>query len=902
MEPTAPLAPPVVAVMVVHEPGPWFEQALAGLAAQDYANVKYLFLVAGEPGDVPARIRAVVPNAFVRGINGNPGFGSAANEVMRLVEGDNGFFCFLHDDVALDPDALTLLVEEIYRSNAGIVGPKLVEWDQPQVLQHVGLAVDRLGEVDPLVEPGEVDQEQHDAVRDIFAVPSACLLIRADLFRAIGGFDPAIEYHGDDIDLCWRAHLSGARVVVVPTARARHREALATRRPDLRHATQAAVNRVRTVATLTGARRMPLLLPRLFLVTLAEVVASLLMGRVRQAGAALTALGSLFVKVPAFIARRRHVAPLREVPDTEVAGLQIGGSARLATYLRARGSRGPDGDGAGERRWRETAGSVPALSWLAVLVLFVVGSRELWADGVPRFGEFLALPDSPSDLLSSYLSGWNSHGLGGTEASPTGLALVAVASIGTLFNMGLLHTVSVLGLALLGMLGAYRLGAVYPTVRGRIAVLAVYAAVPLPSQLLSAGRWSALVVYAATPWVVHLARRIAGIDAFGEATAVDADFVADVPRRRVVRLGAQLALLSAIAIAFAPSFVVVLVGCAVLLAAATALVGSPLRVAAVFGGAILGGAVAGLLLNLPWSTTLLGSDGWTSVVGVPEISARALGADVLARFAVGKGSLTVLALLLFIPVVAAPLVARSWRFAWGVRAAVLVAGFGALAVLDDRAALPFRMPEPGVLLVPVALGVALSAGCIAAAFDTDVLQGSFGWRQPLGVLSAVAIVVGVVPGLAAAAGGRWNMPERTLEEVYVEFAANPAEGDYRVLWLGDPDAIPVSAWTFQPGIGFAITDDGPLTVQGHWSGRPSEAEEAVARALRQMAEGVTLRGGRLLAPYGIRYVIIPLADGYSGTIRDPLQPPDGLVEVLDDQLDLVSPLLSPPNYRVFENT
>ena len=64
-----------------------------------------------------------------------------------------------------------------------------------------------------MVEPGELDQEQHDAVRDVFAVPTACMMVRADLFRAIGGFDPAIEYSGDDVDLCWRAHLGGARVL-----------------------------------------------------------------------------------------------------------------------------------------------------------------------------------------------------------------------------------------------------------------------------------------------------------------------------------------------------------------------------------------------------------------------------------------------------------------------------------------------------------------------------------------------------------------------------------------------------------------------------------------------------------------------------------------------------------------
>jgi hypothetical protein len=104
VEPTDTIAPPVVAVMVVHEPGAWFDDVLDSLARQDYTNLKYLFLVTADgaasplgddiveipegPGGVAERIRGKVPNAFVRAISGNPGFGAAANEVVRLVEGD----------------------------------------------------------------------------------------------------------------------------------------------------------------------------------------------------------------------------------------------------------------------------------------------------------------------------------------------------------------------------------------------------------------------------------------------------------------------------------------------------------------------------------------------------------------------------------------------------------------------------------------------------------------------------------------------------------------------------------------------------------------------------------------------------------------------------------------------
>jgi GT2 family glycosyltransferase len=888
--------------MVVHEPGDWFDEVLDSLAKQDYTSLKVLVLLVGETLDIPTRVRERVPNSFVRAVGGNPGFGAAANEVLRLVEGDNGFFCFLHDDVALDPGAIRLLVEELYRSNAGVVGPKLVTWDDTRILQHVGLAVDRLAEVDPIVEPGEYDQEQHDAVRDVFALPTACLLVRADLFRSIGGFDPVIEYQGDDVDLCWRAHLSGARVMVVPAARGRHLEALRMRRPDLAVAGPAARNRMRTVATLTGAGRLPLILLQLTLMTIAHAAFDLVRGRFRHAFASLVALVGMVPSAPGYLLRRRSLAAIRHVPDREVAGLQLRGSARVATYLRARDSRPEDPEVGNERSWRQSAGSAPVVVWAAVVLLFIVGSRRIITDGVPRFGEFLPFGASPRDLLGDYLSGWSGHGLGSTGAVPTAVGLTAFASVLTIFHMGLLHTVAVLGLLIAGYLGSWRLATIFPTARARIAVLVVYAAVPLPSQVLAAGRWSALVCYAAAPWLVHLLRRLGGLDTRLGEFDDEREPTRVVPRRKLVRLLAQLSLIAAVGMAFAPSFVVVFLGIGAVLAFATVAGGGSLRAAAVMVGATFGALAVALLVNLPWTIGFAGRDGWTAVVGVPQATTRGVGLQLLARMSLSGVRLGVLALVLYLPVFAAPLVSRSWRFTWAVRAAALVTVFGALAVLDDRGALPLRMPEPGVLLVPVAVGIAIAAGCIIASFDVDVLAGTFGWRQPLAVLSMVALALGVVPGTLAVANGRWNMPTRTLSSVLNQFPTNPATGDYRILWIGDPRAIPAASWTYDNGVGYAVTADGQPTLRDRFAGLPGDDEQQVADAVRQMAGGFTLRGGRLLAQFGIRFVVVPLADGVNGTVDKPLDAPNGLADVLDDQLDLASPLTRPPNFLVYENT
>ncbi len=907
MDTNTELAPPVVAVVVVHEPGADFDEVLGALAEQDYPNLRWLFLVTGEADDLPSRIRERVPGAFVRAVSGNPGYGTAANEVLHLVEGDNGFFLLMHDDVALDVSATRLLVEELYRSNAGIVGPKLVFWDDPTVLQHVGLGVDRFGEIDPLVEPGEVDQEQHDAVRDVFALPSACLLVRADLFRTLGGFDAAGSFHGEDLDLCWRAHLSGARVVVVPAARGRHSQQLVTRRPEFSHRLMAAQQRVRTVATLTGGLRLPVVLLQMLLIALLELVVGLFTGRLGDAFASLRATVGLIPRIPSIVHRRREVADLRQVPYREVAGLQIRGSARLASYLRTREQQHTaiDHSAIGSHRFtRNTAGQLAA--WLSVMILALLGSRSFLLHGVPSVGEFLRYPQSLRTLVAQYWSGWWGHGLGQSTPVPTGIGLLSVAGAFSLGHMGLLHTLAVLAWLPIGYYGAWRLMSIFPSSRARIVGFVAYAAVPLPYSALGAGRWGVVAAYGAAPWVVHLLRRIATIEPAltARADADVADAFGELNHREQLRGVAQLALLTAVVSAFSPTFAGIVAVIGLALALATMLARGLIRAALVLFGAATAAGVIALVLNLPWFVSLFGTHGWDAFVGAPTATSADLGVMRVLRFGVGPENLGVLAVALWLPVVVAPLLARGWRLTWASRGGVLAVGGLALAVAGLHHALPFRLPEIGLLLAPAGVGLALSAACAAAAFEQDVQGGSFGWRQPLGILSGVAIVFGVVPAVASTANGHWSTPASVLLQPSQQFAENPPEGDYRTLFLGDARVMPLAGWRFDDagttGISFALVDDGPLFINEHWAGVASGAERNVSTVLQLIAANSTARVGRLLAPYSIRYIVIPLINGIDSTAAHPLPTPLGLVEGLNSQLDLRR-LYTPPNYIAFEN-
>src|SRR5947209_1023810 len=328
-----PSAPPVVAVVVASEQGDWFEETLASLGAQDYPNQSVLVVDGGDGTDPALRVAAVLPDAYLRRPASRRGFAALANDALETVRG-SAFLVFCHDDVAPAPDAVRLMVEEALRSNAGIVGPKLVDWDEESRLLDVGLAVDKTGAAASLVDRGELDQEQHDGVRDVFAVPDACMLVRSDLFLAVGGFDPNLGDHGVDVDLCWRAQVVGARVMVAPAARVRHREG-GREAPGVdtdRHRMEAR-NHLRTMLKSYSPVHLVRVVPQAAVVSMVETVIALFTRRWSQArdvaGAWLWNLHHL----KALRGDRKAVQKSRTVPDSEVRRLQVRASVRMSAFL-----------------------------------------------------------------------------------------------------------------------------------------------------------------------------------------------------------------------------------------------------------------------------------------------------------------------------------------------------------------------------------------------------------------------------------------------------------------------------------------------------------------------------------------------------------------------------------------
>ena len=134
----------------------------------------------------------------------------------------------LHDDSAPAPSCLErLLAAADAHPRTAILGPKALGWHDRRLLLEVGFSITGAGRRVTGLERREHDQGQHDDRSEVHAVGSAGMLVRRDVWDALGGFDPQLPLYRDDLDLCWRAWRAGHEVRVVPDAVIHHREASA---------------------------------------------------------------------------------------------------------------------------------------------------------------------------------------------------------------------------------------------------------------------------------------------------------------------------------------------------------------------------------------------------------------------------------------------------------------------------------------------------------------------------------------------------------------------------------------------------------------------------------------------------------------------------------------------------
>ena len=137
--------------------------------------------------------------------------------------------CFLNDDVeVITHDWLERLVSRVVLDGVGAVGPML--YYPNDAIQHAGVMLG-VGSVAAHVFAGRPRGYRGYFSRacveqDYSCVTGACVVIKREVFKAVGGFDESLPIAFNDVDLCLKIRRTGARIVWTPLVEMYHHESL----------------------------------------------------------------------------------------------------------------------------------------------------------------------------------------------------------------------------------------------------------------------------------------------------------------------------------------------------------------------------------------------------------------------------------------------------------------------------------------------------------------------------------------------------------------------------------------------------------------------------------------------------------------------------------------------------
>jgi hypothetical protein len=228
---------PLVSIIIPHWRGQKIlQRSLSSLRRVGYRPVE-IFLIDNGCDDGSVWIaQQEFPEVRVIAAEKNLGFAGGCNLGLQRAAGE--YALLFNDDAEATADFLQPLVEMMERDpQIAACQPKIRSLEFLEKFDYAGA---NGGFLDVFGFPFcrgrifmtlEDDRGQYDDVCDLFWASGACCLLRLSALRRVGLLDVDFFAHMEEIDLNWRLHLAGYRVMSVPDSIVRH-QAGSTLHPD----------------------------------------------------------------------------------------------------------------------------------------------------------------------------------------------------------------------------------------------------------------------------------------------------------------------------------------------------------------------------------------------------------------------------------------------------------------------------------------------------------------------------------------------------------------------------------------------------------------------------------------------------------------------------------------------
>jgi GT2 family glycosyltransferase len=324
---------PLVSIIILNYNGAkYLEKCLKSVLATNYPNYEIILVDNASTDESLALIEYLFKDEsrliVIRNTK-NVGFSEGNNIGIRRARGK--YIVFLNNDTEVEPNWLIELIRIMEKDHSiGAAQSKLLKLGSSGIIDSTGDFVDFYGVAIQRGE-GEKDLGQYENVEEIFSARGACMIVRREVLKKVGLFDPDFYLGYEDIDLCWRIRLAGYKIIYVPKSIVYHK-GFGT--PSNVRAYHGAKNRLLLMIKNYSTRNLVFHLPLQLLLMLTSFLLDAFVRKDRiSAMRKLKVLKWLFLNIPHVIKKRQFVQSLiRKVSDNELKKTML--QSNLALYMR----------------------------------------------------------------------------------------------------------------------------------------------------------------------------------------------------------------------------------------------------------------------------------------------------------------------------------------------------------------------------------------------------------------------------------------------------------------------------------------------------------------------------------------------------------------------------------------
>lgn len=219
---------PSVAVVILNWNGKeLLSRFLPGVVKTRYAHLQVIVGDNGSTDDSVAFVEANFPGVGVIKNDSNYGFAEGYNRVLSQVEAD--YYILLNSDVEVPENWISSVIAMMEADPQIAAAQPKVKWQlDKSKFEYAGAAGGFLDiNAFPfcrgrIFDTLETDLGQYNDEREVFWASGAAFFIRKKCWDEVGGLDPDLFAHMEEIDLCWRLKNQGYKVMYCPDAEVYH--------------------------------------------------------------------------------------------------------------------------------------------------------------------------------------------------------------------------------------------------------------------------------------------------------------------------------------------------------------------------------------------------------------------------------------------------------------------------------------------------------------------------------------------------------------------------------------------------------------------------------------------------------------------------------------------------------